>query len=111
MKSTTRILALSLTFAAAAAISQAAPAAENWENLCARCHGADGKGQTKIGKKLNLKDYTDAKVQAEMKDADMVKAISAGVSENGKERMKAYKDELSAAEIDELVALVRKFKA
>lgn len=97
--------------AAGAAIALAAPVAENWENHCAKCHGADGKGQTKAGKKLNVKDYTDAKVQAEMKDEAMIKATADGVFDKaGKERMKAYKDELSAAEIKELVAYIRKFK-
>jgi mono/diheme cytochrome c family protein len=90
----------------------AAPVAENWENHCAKCHGADGKGQTKAGRKLNVKDYTDAKVQAEMKDEEMIKATTTGVTDkNGKERMKAYKDELSAEEIKDLVAYVRKFKS
>ena len=91
----------------------AAPVAENWENHCAKCHGADGKGQTKAGRKLNAKDYTAAKVQAEMKDADMIKATADGVTDakSGKEKMKAYKDELSPAEIKELVAYIRKFKA
>lgn len=110
MKNTTKILAISAAFAAAAALSQAATASENWENLCQKCHGADGKGQTKVGKKLGLKDYTDAKVQAEMKDADMTKAITEGVSEAGKEKMKAFKD-LTPAEVTDLVAYVRKFKA
>lgn len=111
MKHTTKLLAISLAFSAAAALSQAATASENWENLCAKCHGADGKGQTKVGKKLNVKDYTDAKVQAELKDEEMAKAISDGVSDKGKEKMKAFKGELSPAEITDLVAHVRKFKA
>ena len=111
MKNSTKIIALGLAFAAATALGRAASASENWENLCAKCHGADGKGQTKVGKKLNLKDYTDAKVQAEMKDADMTKAISDGISEGGKERMKAFKADLTPAEITDLVAYVRKFKA
>lgn len=97
--------------AAGAAIALAAPVAENWENHCAKCHGADGKGQTKAGRKLNVKDYTDAKVQAGMKDENMIKATADGVFEKGKERMKAYKEELSAAEIKELVAYIRKFKS
>jgi cytochrome c6 len=98
--------------AAGAALALAAPVAENWENHCAKCHGADGKGQTKAGRKLQVKDYTDAKVQAEMKDADMIKATADGVTDkNGKERMKGYKDELSAKEIEELVAYIRKFKS
>jgi mono/diheme cytochrome c family protein len=90
----------------------AAPVAENWENHCAKCHGADGKAQTKVGRKLNIRDYTDAKVQAEMKDDEMFKATKEGVfDKNGKEKMKAYKDELSDAEIKELVGYIRKFKS
>jgi len=98
-------------FLAAAALVHAAPAADNWDNNCTKCHGADGKGQTKVGKKLNLKDYTDAKVQAAMKDGDIVKAITDGVSDNGKEKMKSFKADLSPAEIQDLVAYIRKFKA
>jgi cytochrome c6 len=89
----------------------AAPAAENWENHCAKCHGADGKGQTKAGRKLKVNDYTDAAVQAKMTDEDMIKATADGVMDDkGKEKMKAYKDELSADEIKDLVAYIRAFK-
>jgi cytochrome c6 len=94
-----------------ATLGRAAPVAENWENHCTKCHGDDGKGQTKAGKKLQLKDYTDAKVQAEMKDEEMIKVITGGLNDKaGKEKMKAYKDELSSDEIKELVAYIRKFK-
>jgi cytochrome c6 len=112
MKNHPLLLLASLTLFAAAPSLSAAPVGENWENHCTKCHGDDGKGQTKPGKKLQLKDYTDAKVQAEMKDEEMIKTITGGVADKaGKERMKAYKDELSADEIKELVAYVRKFKA
>jgi mono/diheme cytochrome c family protein len=112
MKTTIKFATLAAALALATALGRAAPAAENWENQCTKCHGADGKGQTKVGKKLNLKDYSDAKVQAEMKDADMAKAITDGVlDKDGKEKMKAFKEELTAAEITELVGYVRKFKA
>lgn len=111
MKSALKFITIGAGLALTVAISSAAPAAENWENNCTKCHGADGKGQTKVGKKLNLKDYTSAKVQADMKDADMVKAIADGVSEGGKEKMKSYKADLTAAEITDLVAFIRKFKA
>ena len=110
MKTTIKLFAASAVFMLGAALTHAAPAAENWENNCSKCHGADGKGQTKAGKKLNLKDYTEAKVQADMKDADMEKAIAEGVFEKEKEKMKAYKGELTPQEIKDLVAYVRKFK-
>ena len=111
MKNTTKIAIAGLALAFTAAGASAAPASENWENSCASCHGADGKGQTKQGKKLKVRDYSDAKVQAELKDADMAKAVTEGVKADGKERMKAFKEELSADEIKDLVAHIRKFKA
>jgi cytochrome c553 len=110
MKNHVKITTFSIGFILAGAISQAAPASENWENLCQKCHGADGKGETKIGKKLQLKDYTDAAVQAKMTDADIVKTISEGVTDNGKEKMKSFKDALTKEEITDLVSYVRKFK-
>lgn len=112
MKHSIKLIAAGAVLSAIAAFALAAPASENWENHCAKCHGADGKGQTKVGKKLNVKDYTDPKVQAEMKDADMIKATADGVNDkSGKERMKAYKSELSEQEIKDLVAHIRKFKS
>lgn len=104
------LLSLGLAILSASPLA-AATAAENWENHCASCHGEDGKGQTKQGKKLKLRDYTDAAVQAEFKDDAMLKAILEGVKENGKERMKAFKDEISEEEAKDLVAYVRKLKA
>ena len=112
MKNSTKYLIFGGPLLAVAALCVAAPVAENWENHCAKCHGADGKGQTKAGRKLQVKDYTDAKVQAEMKDAGIIKATTDGMFDKaGKERMKAYKEELSAEEIKELVGYIRKFKS
>ena len=111
MKLHLKFLVSSSLFLLGAALASAAPAAENWENHCAKCHGADGKGQTKIGKKLSLLDYTDAKVQADMKDADMAKIIAEGVKDKaGKDRMKPFKEKLTDAEIKELIGFVRTFK-
>jgi cytochrome c553 len=113
MKTTTKIAAASLALAFAAGSAFAAAASENWENHCSSCHGEDGKAQTKQGKKLKIRDYTDAQVQAELKDDEMLKAILEGVKENGKERMKAFKEELENPEQEakDLVAYIRKFKA
>ena len=107
----TKIIIASVTFLLGSALGFAAPASENWENHCAKCHGADGKGQTKVGKKLKLKDYTDAKVQAELKDEEMIKVTAEGYFADGKEKMKAFKGELSEQEIKDLVAYIRAFKA
>ncbi len=112
MKTTMKLVTLGLALAGAASLA-AATAAENWENHCASCHGEDGKAQTKQGKKLKIRDYTDAAVQAELKDDAMLKAILEGVTENGKERMKGFKGELETPdeEAKALVDYIRKLKA
>jgi mono/diheme cytochrome c family protein len=110
MKKPLTLALLASSVIAATSVGYAATAADNWDNNCAKCHGADGSGSTKIGKKLKLKDYTDAQVQAGLKDEDMAKAIKEGVSEGGKEKMKAFKDDLADAEVNDLVAYIRKMK-
>ncbi len=112
MKTTIKLVTLGLALAGAASLG-AATAAENWENHCASCHGEDGKAQTKQGKKLKIRDYTDAAVQADLKDDAMLQAILDGVKENGKERMKGFKDELEKPdqEAKDLVDFIRKLKA
>ena len=101
-----------MTVAACAAMIVSASAAdvkENWEKSCAKCHGPDGKGDTKMGKKLEIKDFTDAKVQASLKDENMLKAIKEGVKDGEKTRMKAAEG-LSDEEMKALVTYVRAFK-
>ena len=88
----------------------AASASENWENSCASCHGEDGKAQTKQGKKLKIKDYTDKASLANMTDAQLADAITNGVKDDkGKERMKGFKDEIPEGEVAELVKFIRAF--
>jgi len=111
MKTYTKALVVGLALASGAALSSAAPVAENWDNHCAKCHGTDGAGQTKIGKKLKLNNYTNAAVQAAMTDEEIMKAINDGVVVDGKEKMKPFKDELSAAELNEFLAYIRAFKS
>ena len=85
------ILFVTLFGLAAALSAKAADAKENYDNLCAKCHGPEGKGDTKMGQKLGAKDFTDAKAQADMKDEDMTKAIKEGVKDaDGKTKMKAF---------------------
>ncbi len=105
-----KYLIVCLSIIAASAISsRAADAKEIYDKDCAKCHGAEGKGDTKMGQKLNAKDFTDAKVQAELKDDVAAKSIKEGVKEDGKTKMKAFPD-LTDDEIKALVAYVRKFK-
>ena len=43
-----------------------------------------------MGKKLEIKDFTDAKYQDSLKDDAMAKAIKEGVKDGDKTRMKAF---------------------
>ena len=96
---------------ASAMVASAADAKENYDKSCAKCHGADGKGKTKMGEKLGMKDYTDAKVQAELKDDVAFKSIKEGMKDKeGKTLMKPAED-LSDDDIKALVKYMRTFKS
>jgi cytochrome c553 len=98
-----------LGFAAGLSV-KAADAKTNWDTLCGKCHGEDGKGQTKMGQKLSVKDFSDAKVQADLKDDAAAKVIKEGKKDaDGKTLMKPF-DTLSDDEVKALVAHVRAFK-
>ncbi len=106
-----KLMILAVAFCAAIALSaKAADAKANWTAHCAKCHGEDGKGQTKMGKKAGCKDYTSGAVQGEMKDDKAFKAVKEGVKEGDKEVMKPFGDKLSDDEIKALVAHMRTFK-
>lgn len=85
------------------ASSQAADVKAIYEKECTKCHGADGKGETKMGKKLGAKDYTDAKVQAELKDDAGFKAIKEGMKDK---EDKVLMKPLEGATDDDIKALV-----
>jgi mono/diheme cytochrome c family protein len=89
---------------------RAADAKANWDNNCAQCHGATGKGDTKMGKMLSAMDLTDAKKQASFTDAQAATAIKDGIKQSGKTTMKAFGGKLSDDEIQALVKYVRALK-
>jgi cytochrome c553 len=106
-----KLIVLSLAFLVAGAVSlRAADAKELWEKNCAKCHGEDGKGKTKMGEKLGVKDYTDAKVQEKLKDEEMAKVIKEGYTKEDKKIMKGFGETLSDDDIKALVKHIRGFK-
>ena len=78
----------------------------NWQKHCAKCHGPDGKGETKMGRKAGVKDMTSAEYQAELTDAKAIVAIKEGIKEGKTQKMKPITG-LSDEEIKALVAHVR----
>ncbi len=102
---TLRIAALACLFAASAWADDDIPAL--WKSKCASCHGEDGKAQTKQGKKEKIADMSTAEWQSEWTDEKQKKIISEGSKDNNK--MKAFKNKLSEAQIDGLVKHTRTF--
>lgn len=82
-----------------------------WSINCAACHGKDGKGDTMMGHRLQIKDLTDAKVQAALTDDQATKDIKDGITENGRALMKGFGSKFSDEQIKDLVAHVRSFKS
>ena len=92
------------------AAAYAADAAFNWTEHCAKCHGEDGKGQTKMGRKLDIADLSDAKRQSKFTDEQALKAMKSGLTDDkGKTTMKAAEG-LSDDDMKALVAHVRSLK-
>lgn len=90
------------------------PAIERaYKSKCASCHGADGKGKTKQGEKMKIRDMTAADWKKEFDDAKIKKAIEDGVARDKdgvKQEMKPLKDKLKPEEIDGLVKYVKDMK-
>jgi cytochrome c6 len=76
-------------------------AAATYKAKCAMCHGADGKGDTQVGKKMGIRDLTSADVQ-KMSDEELI-----AITTKGKNKMPAYENKLSAAQIKDIVAYIR----
>lgn len=87
--------------------ANAADGAAIYIKECAKCHGADGKGDTKMGKKLSIKDLTVE--LAKLSDEQIAKSITEGVMEGAKQRMKPVKT-VAAADVDAVVKYVRSLK-
>ena len=68
---------------------------------CAACHGADGKGETAIGKANKMRGLDSADVQKQSDD-ELTAIIT-----NGKAKMPAYGKSLKPEQIKDLVAYVR----
>jgi cytochrome c6 len=91
---------LSLVFASVPAMAQDAGAAL-YKTKCAACHGADGKGETAIGKADKIRDLGSPDVQ-QQGDADLTAAIT-----TGKGKMPAYGKSLKPEQVKDLVAFIR----
>ena len=95
------LLAFALAIPAFAAGSDGAAL---YKSKCAMCHGADGSGQTSMGKSMKIRDLRSAEVQKQT-DVELTKIIA-----GGKGKMPAYGKQLSNADVEALIAHIRTLK-
>ncbi len=68
---------------------------------CARCHGSNGKGQTKEGRRLEADDLTSSDAKG-ISDAKRTRVIT-----NGRGKMPGFGKKLTAAQIAQVASYVR----
>ncbi len=102
------LLVAALTLTATLALAEDGKAL--YDKHCAKCHGPDGKGETKMGQKLGAKDYSKAKAWEGVTDATAVKAVKEGVKDkDGKVVMKPAEG-LTDADVKGVVEYMKTLK-
>jgi cytochrome c6 len=99
------VLLLCAGFAAQALPTRAQTGGEAlYKSKCVACHGADGKGETAVGKANKVRDLGSADVQKQSDDE------IAGIIGNGKGKMPAYGKSLNPEQVKDLVAYIRSLR-
>lgn len=80
-------------------------ARELYAQNCARCHGADGAGETELGRSFDVPNIADENWQKKHSDQKISRKIARGGG-----AMPAFSRKLSPKEINALVAYVRALK-
>jgi mono/diheme cytochrome c family protein len=104
MKNALKAILAVLMFALVFSTWSLADAGADFKAKCAMCHGPDGKGQTTMGKNMNIRDLGSAEVQAQS-DADLTNIVT-----NGKGKMPKYDGKLTKDQISDLVKYIRTLK-
>jgi cytochrome c6 len=84
--------------------ASAQDAADLYKSKCQACHGPDGKADTPMGKKLNMKAFSSPEV-AKMSDAELF-----DITKKGKPPMPSYDKKLTDDQIKELIKYIRSLK-
>lgn len=79
---------------------------KNWKRHCSKCHADDGSGDTRIGQKLEVLDYTDVESLKEYTDEELFEITKEGVDGT---KMRGYERKLSDEEIQAIVDYMRSF--
>ena len=103
IKASLLILVLAVVLPAVSVAADTGP--DLYKTKCAACHGADGSGNTAMGKASKLRDLGSADVQ-KMSDSDLKNVVDKGKPP----KMPAYGGKLSSTQIDDLVKFIRSLK-
>jgi mono/diheme cytochrome c family protein len=94
------VLALAVSLASAVGFAQSSGEA-TYKAKCQGCHGATGAGDTVTGKIVGVKPLSDPEVKKYTADQML------DIVRNGKNKMQAFKDKLTEAEIKASVVYFR----
>jgi cytochrome c6 len=78
--------------------------ADIYKIKCSACHGANGAGDTMLGKNLKLRSLASAEVQKQSDD-DLAR-----ITAKGKNKMPSYDRKLSKERIEDVVKYIRSLK-
>ena len=102
MKQNVRIAVLTLLSASLALPAVAQQTGEaTWKAKCAMCHGADGIGNTPVGKNMKLRSLKSPE-DIKATDAELFKDTKSGVG-----KMQGYAGKLTDAQINDVVSYIR----
>ena len=102
MKSNARMVVLSLLTASLAVTIIAQQTGDaTYKAKCAMCHGADGTGNTPIGKNMKIRSF---KSPEDIKATD---AVLAKQTKEGVGKMQGYAGKLTDAQIQDVVTYIR----
>ncbi|HLK32337.1 MAG TPA: cytochrome c [Terriglobales bacterium] len=104
MKTTATFIVLAVALMFSTSVFATDSGADVFKTKCAMCHGADGKGETAMGKRLGIKDLGSAEVQKQS-DAELNTVIT-----KGKGKMPGYEGKLTGDQIQDLVKYIRTLK-
>ena len=93
---------------AGSAPARAAPSTETlFKQKCVKCHGADGSGDTSLGRIFGTPDFTDSGWWAKHSNtAEHIQVIT-----KGKKNMPAFGKKLAKAQIANLATYIQHFKS
>src|SRR6185369_11441827 len=99
-----RLISLAALIALMISLPAFADGAATYKTKCSSCHGADGSGQTPVGKSMKIRDLRSPEVQKQT-DLELTKVIA-----GGKGKMPPYGKQLSSPDIEALIAHIRTLK-